>query len=55
MELLGTVHWVMHHGARADDVHDVIARVHGWSDRKRQMKDGQIRAAWARLREQGWG
>ncbi|HVV85462.1 MAG TPA: macro domain-containing protein [Kofleriaceae bacterium] len=52
MELLATVHWVMQHGARADDADDVIARVHAWSDRKRStMKDGQIRAAWRHLRE----
>lgn len=55
MELLGSVHWVMRHGANAADVDDVIARVHAWSDRKRsQMKDSHIRAAWQRLREQGW-
>ena len=45
MELLGTVHWVMQHGANPDDVDDVVAKVHGWSDRKRsQMKDGHVRA-----------
>ena len=55
MELLATVHWVMRHGATADDVEDVIAKVHAWSDRKRsQMKDGQIRAAWQRIRARGW-
>lgn len=55
MELLGTVHWVMRHGASVDDVDDVIARVHGWSSRKRShMKDGHIRAAWERLHAQGW-
>lgn len=55
MELLGTVHWVMQHGAKADDVNDVIAKVHAWSERKRvQMKDGHVRAAWSRLHEQGW-
>jgi hypothetical protein len=55
MELLGTVHWVMRHQAAADDVDDVIARVHEWSRRKRShMKDGHIHAAWTRLHEQGW-
>lgn len=55
MELLGTVHWVMRHGANADDVDDVIAKVHAWSERKRsQMKDGHVRAAWMRLKDQGW-
>jgi len=55
MELLGTVHWVMRDGANPNDLDDVIAKVHAWSERKRsQMKDGHIRAAWTRLREQGW-
>jgi hypothetical protein len=55
MELLGTVHWVMHHGAKADDLDDVVSKVHGWSEEKRsKMKDGHIRAAWGRLRAQGW-
>lgn len=55
MELLGTVHWVMRHEANPDDLDDVIARVHAWSERKRsQMKDGHIRAAWQRLREHSW-
>ena len=55
MELLGTVHWVMQHGADPDDVDDVLAKVQSWSERKRsQMKDGHVRAAWSRLHEQGW-
>lgn len=55
MELLATVHWVMQHGANPDDVDDVVGKVHAWSNRKRsQMKDGHIRVAWERLREQGW-
>lgn len=55
MELLGTVHWIMHHGADAHDLEDVVAKVHDWSSRKRsQMKPGQIRAAWERLRAHGW-
>ncbi len=55
MELLGTVHWVMHHGANAADPVDVIAKVHAWSERKAsQMKDGHVRAAWKRLTEESW-
>lgn len=55
MELLGTVHWVMRHDVAPDNVEDVIAKVHAWSERKQsQMKDGHIRAAWQRLREHGW-
>jgi O-acetyl-ADP-ribose deacetylase (regulator of RNase III) len=54
MELLGTVHWVAKHGKSAE-LEEVVAGVHAWSQRKRsQMKDGHIRAAWNRLREQGW-
>lgn len=55
MELLGTVHWVAKNSTTADDLEEIIARVHTWSNRKRsKMKDGHIRAAWVRLREQGW-
>lgn len=55
MELLGTVHWVMHHEAEPGDLDGVTARVQAWSARKRsQMKPGHIRAAWTRLRETGW-
>lgn len=55
MELLGTVHWVMTHGAVRDDLNDVVEHVHAWSERKRtRMKPGHIQAAWTRLREQGW-
>jgi O-acetyl-ADP-ribose deacetylase (regulator of RNase III) len=55
MELLGTVHWVMQHGATPDDVDEVTEKVHAWSARKRsQMKDGHVRVAWKRLLDQGW-
>jgi O-acetyl-ADP-ribose deacetylase (regulator of RNase III) len=56
MELLGTVHWVMQRGgAKVDDIDGVLTEVHTWSERKRStMKDGHVRAAWERLRAQGW-
>jgi O-acetyl-ADP-ribose deacetylase (regulator of RNase III) len=55
MELLGTVHWVMHHGAAADDLDDVVRAVHAWNERKRTlMKPGHIRAAWQRLSDEHW-
>jgi len=55
MELLTTVHWVMHHGADPDDLADVTAKVHAWNRRKHEtMKPGHVRAAWVRLREHGW-
>jgi len=53
MELLGTVHWTMRHGASS--LQSVVDAVHGWSDRKRStMREGHIEAAWTRLTEQGW-
>jgi hypothetical protein len=55
MELLATVHWVMHHGANPRDLLDVVDKVHGWNERKRsQMKPGHIEAARKRLLEHGW-
>ncbi len=55
MELLGTVHWVMRHEGAAEDVDAAVTKVHSWSEQKRsKMKDGHIRAAWERLREQDW-
>ncbi|MCE9575084.1 MAG: macro domain-containing protein [Deltaproteobacteria bacterium] len=55
MELLGTVHWVLHHGAVTDDLTDVVDKVHQWNARKQsQMKPAQIRAAWSRLRDEQW-
>lgn len=55
MELLGTVHWVMRHDANPEDPDEVVAKVQAWSARKcSQMKDGQVRAAWKRLHDQGW-
>jgi O-acetyl-ADP-ribose deacetylase (regulator of RNase III) len=56
MELLATVHWVMmeRESARAD-VGAAIEGVHSWTSRKaKEMKPGQIRAAWGRLRELNW-
>jgi len=55
MELLSTVHWVMHHhGVKPDDLSDVISGVRAWNSRKSKMKDGHLQIAWTRLREQQW-
>jgi O-acetyl-ADP-ribose deacetylase (regulator of RNase III) len=56
MELLATVHWVMtHEAAGSPQVDSVIRSVHAWSSRKAaSMKPQQIRAAYDRLRGQGW-
>jgi adenine-specific DNA-methyltransferase len=54
LELLATVHWVAsREGATTLD--EAIARVHAWSDSKRQrMSAEHIRLAWHRLVSQGW-
>jgi len=55
MELLATVHRVMHHGANVEDLDDVFTKVQAWNPRKRaKIKEGHVRAAWSRLRQQGW-
>jgi adenine-specific DNA-methyltransferase len=54
LELLATVHWVAsREGATTLD--DAIARVHAWSDSKRQrMSAEHVALAWHRLVAQGW-
>ena len=53
LELLATVHWTMtREGAGAMD--DIVARTHGWHERKKAFSRRQIALAAERLREQGW-
>ena len=54
LELLATVHWVVdQEGAKTFD--EVLARIHGWNDRKRRvMKPDHLRITWHRLRDEGW-
>lgn len=53
MELLATVHWVAaKEGARTPE--EIVARVHGWNERKRQFSERQIEKARMRLVDQGW-
>ncbi len=53
LELLATVHWVMmHEGAIFEE--DVVARTHGWGERKQQFSRQQILLARRVLKEQGW-
>jgi O-acetyl-ADP-ribose deacetylase (regulator of RNase III) len=56
MELLSSVHWVMHHeAAGSDDPEGAIEAVHRWNDRKRRaLKAEHLRMAWDRLKEQRW-
>jgi len=53
LELLATVHWVMHH--EGADGHDSLQRqVHTWNHHKRQFTPRQLAIAEERLRSQGW-
>ena len=54
LELLATVHWVMHH-EQADTPDEAIARTHSWNLRKRAFTPRQIKLAYERLSEEGWG
>jgi O-acetyl-ADP-ribose deacetylase (regulator of RNase III) len=55
MELLATVHWVVHHEPFAKSPSEALSAVHAWSSRKRQiLKPQHIRIAWNRLAKGGW-
>ncbi len=55
MELLGTVDWVAKDAPDGFSFDDVVTRVHGWNNRKREiMKPAHIRAAYDRLHQEGW-
>lgn len=56
MEVLGTVHRIAILSKKAADLDNVVRRVRFFNSAKRQsqMKDGHIRAAWLRLKKQGW-
>ena len=56
LELLSTVHWVMHHESQAMDSEEAaIAAVHNWNARKKAtLKDDHLRKAWHRLKEFSW-
>ena len=55
MELLATVHWVVHHEPFVRDLPAAIIAVQGWNERKRQLLQEQhVAIAWERLRQEGW-
>ena len=53
LELLATVHWVAKHEAPLS-VDDLVARTHGWNERKRQFTPRQIETAAVALEKHGW-
>ncbi len=56
MELLASVHWVVHHNdVTITSVDDVVQEIHSWNDRKRKVfKPEHIHVAWQRLSDEGW-
>lgn len=53
LELLATVHWVatQEHAASSEEI---IAKVHGWNDRKKRFSPRQIDIAYQTLQSKGW-
>lgn len=53
LELLATVHWVATQENAASSK-EVVAKVHGWNDRKRRFSPHQIDIAYQTLQSKGW-
>ena len=55
MELLATVHWVVHHDPFAKSVSEAISAVQAWSPHKKEvLKPAHIQVAWNRLASGRW-
>ena len=54
LELLATVHWVVRQEA-VTSVEEAIEKTYAWNDRKRRFTPRQIKLAFNRLAECGWG
>ncbi len=54
LELLATVHWIVRQEA-VTNVEEAIERTYAWNDRKRRFTPRQIKLAFNRLVECGWG
>lgn len=54
LELLATVHWVAKYETGVDTLKDVVAKTHGWNERKKHFSQRQIGIALDVLAEQGW-
>lgn len=55
MELLASVHWVAKYDIGTESLDDVIAAIHQWNPRKRNlMSAAHITVAWERLISDGW-
>jgi O-acetyl-ADP-ribose deacetylase (regulator of RNase III) len=56
MELLSSMHWVIHHTpGSSDDADKAVVAVWNWNARKRRLlKPEHLKLAWERLQDQGW-
>jgi len=56
MELLSSVHWVVHHSSPpAQSAEESVRKIHQWNERKRRIfRADHIHIAWRRLEENGW-
>jgi len=56
MELLASVHWIVHEAPQiADDPARIAAAVQDWTPRKRRMfTQEHVELAWQTLRDRGW-
>jgi O-acetyl-ADP-ribose deacetylase (regulator of RNase III) len=55
MELLATVHWVVHHDADANSPEGALEAIRSWNSRKKKlMQPSHVNAAWQRLAAEGW-
>lgn len=53
LELLATVHWVMHSG-KAYELSDIVCAVHSWGPEKEKFSERQIQNAFNALDQGGW-
>lgn len=54
MELLATVHWLIHHEG-VSTAGEAVEKTHAWNNRKKKFTSRQIHLAYERLVANGWG
>ena len=54
LELLSTVHWILHGETIPEGDDQLVAAVHGWSERKRMFAREQVLLAHRHLAQKGW-
>jgi hypothetical protein len=55
MELLATIHWLVHdQPTLKDDSIGIVRAVHSWNEHKKGFPPHHIETAWSRLKETSW-